>query len=669
MLLCVQKGVNGMRYFECKASLEKELKPRSDEYIDACNELGDICQTYCDTNNNGFSVFVVNLRGKKCNFVFAGNGSDDMLKSECKAIWDSFGLEGMLESISEVSSGRIKKYFRHSHDVDEPEDIEELMRIDEIRFVELDEFIVDPDEQEDLADYADSLCMTDLSVESKRIDACSSNKFIGHPVHYLFEDNSTDNARKSAYVLIGKLLKAKRLESGRTVFLTDKTILRKHGDVIKATYGNLSGGTLIVSLNTSRTESEYADVSEEMIKDICDHAKKYRNEILTIFHIHHNDKKAENTIDAYLDEEIPIIKIREASVGRDESQKILSKFASDKGIDDISGIMEKLDPDITEYYTSELASVFESYYSEYLRMKMYPAYAKCCNVKEIVKEAEGKAAADLAEMIGLSAVKDVINRSVNYFKLQKEYKERNIVLDNPARSMIFTGNPGTAKTTVARLTAKIFRENGLLETGKLIEVGRADLVGQFVGWTAVQVKTAFKKAKGSILFIDEAYSLVDDRDGCFGDEAINTIVQEMENHREDTIVIFAGYPDKMEQFLAKNPGLRSRIAFHVDFPDYNENELLEIFKLMAANKNLRLSKKALEKSQNIFREAVKINEFGNGRFVRNLLESATMGMAQRLANKNIHKLTAKQLTTIEAEDFDMPVMCSKVETQKRRIGF
>ena len=331
--------------------------------------------------------------------------------------------------------------------------------------------------------------------------------------------------------------------------------------------------------------------------------------------------------------------------------------------------MEKLDPDITEYYTSELASVFESYYSEYLRKKMYPAYAECCNVKEIVKEAEGKAAADLAEMIGLSAVKDVINRSVNYFKLQKEYKERNIVLDNPARSMIFTGNPGTAKTTVARLTAKIFRENGLLETGKLIEVGRADLVGQFVGWTAVQVKTAFKKAKGSILFIDEAYSLVDDRDGCFGDEAINTIVQEMENHREDTIVIFAGYPDKMEQFLAKNPGLRSRIAFHVDFPDYNENELLEIFKLMAANKNLRLSKKALEKSQNIFREAVKINEFGNGCFVRNLLESATMGMAQRLANKNIHKLTAKQLTTIEAEDFDMPVMCSKVETQKRRIGF
>lgn len=658
-----------MRYFECKATLEKELKPRSDEHIDVCTEVGSICQDYCDMNNNGFSVFVVSLRSKSCNYYFAGNGCDNMLKSECKEIWDSFGLEGKLESITEVSSGRIKKHMRHSRDVETPDDIDELMKLDMIRCIELDEYIVDPDEQEDLAEYADSMCMTDLYAESERIDVCPSDKFVGHPVHYLFEDNNTENVRKAAYALIGKLIKANRLESGRTVFLTDRIILESQRNILKATYANLSGGTLIVSLNTSKVESEYADVSEEMIKDICYYAKKYRNNVLTIFHIYHNDKKAENIIDAYMDEEITLIKIREASVGRAESEKILRKLASEKEISDISEVMEKLDPDVTEYYESELASVFESYYSEYLRKKMYPAYAECRKVKEKVTESEGKAAADLAEMIGLNEVKNVINKSVNYFRLQKEYRERNIILDNPARSMIFTGNPGTAKTTVARLTAKIFRENGLLESGKLIEVGRADLVGKYVGWTAVQVKTAFRKAKGSILFIDEAYSLVDGKDGYYGDEAINTIVQEMENHREDTIVIFAGYPDKMEQFLAKNPGLRSRIAFHVDFPDYTEDELLEIFKLMAVNKNLRLSKKALEKSRSIFSEAVKLNDFGNGRFVRNLLESATMGMAQRLTNKNISKLTSRQLTTIEAEDLDMPVMCSKPETQKRRIGF
>ena len=152
--------------------------------------------------------------------------------------------------------------------------------------------------------------------------------------------------------------------------------------------------------------------------------------------------------------------------------------------------------------------------------------------------------------------------------------------------MVFTGNPGTAKTTVARLFAQIMKENGLLPVGDLIEVGRADLVGKYVGWTAPTVKAKFAAAKGSVLFIDEAYSLVDDKDGLFGDEAINTIVQEMENQRDDTVVIFAGYPDKMEQFLKKNPGLRSRIAFHIPFEDYKPAELLDIFTLMAKKQKL-----------------------------------------------------------------------------------
>ena len=128
--------------------------------------------------------------------------------------------------------------------------------------------------------------------------------------------------------------------------------------------------------------------------------------------------------------------------------------------------------------------------------------------------------------------------------------------------MVFTGNPGTAKTTVARLFARILKENGVLSKGDLIECGRSDLVGKYVGWTAVQVKNMFKKAKGSVLFIDEAYSLCDDRSGSYGDEAINTIVQEMENNRDDMVVIFAGYPKEMNDFLDRNPGLRSRIAFH-----------------------------------------------------------------------------------------------------------
>ena len=154
--------------------------------------------------------------------------------------------------------------------------------------------------------------------------------------------------------------------------------------------------------------------------------------------------------------------------------------------------------------------------------------------------------------------------------------------------MVFTGNPGTAKTTVARLLAGIMKEEKISTTGAFVECGRSDLVGKYVGWTAKIVKEKFKEASGGILFIDEAYSLLDDSNS-FGAEAINTIVQEMENHRDDVLVIFAGYPDMMNDFIDSNAGLRSRIAFHVDFPDYDVDELNEILCVMAKDRGYRLN--------------------------------------------------------------------------------
>lgn len=660
-----------MRYFECKATMKKELKTRSDAWSDVCNEVGNICQEYCDRNEDRFSIFVTSLRCKNCTFIIGGNGSDKAFSSECEAIWKSFGINGNIESITEISAEKVLRDIRNCRDVDKPDDIDDLMKVDRLRYMALDEHIVEPDKLPDLADYADFRSMPELREEANRIDACICDSFMGHPVHYLFEENNTESMRKTAYILVGKLMKANRLVSGRTAFISEKMILDSRGDIIDAIYANLKGGTVIASVNTARSDGEYADASEEIIKDICKHARKYRNDILTIFHISHNDRMAENTIASYIKDDLMLVRLRETAVGRAECADYLGKLAAEKDIHNIGDMLDKLDPEVDTYYVSELDNIFEDYYAEYLRNKMYPAYSGCekLEAKPTEAETDGKAASELAEMIGLTSVKDVINRSVNFFKLQQVYKERDIVMDNPARSMIFTGNPGTAKTTVARLTSKIFRDNGLLENGRLIEVGRADLVGRYVGWTAPTIKKAFKKAKGSILFIDEAYSLVDDRNGSFGDEAINTIVQEMENHRDDTIVIFAGYPKEMEQFLEKNPGLRSRIAFHVDFPDYNESELVDILKLMAKNKNLKFSRKAVEKAQEIFAEAVKLHDFGNGRFVRNLLENATMGMAQRLAKKNLNKLTDKQLTTLEADDFVMPVMTAKKEKNDHRIGF
>ena len=169
-----------------------------------------------------------------------------------------------------------------------------------------------------------------------------------------------------------------------------------------------------------------------------------------------------------------------------------------------------------------------------------------------------------------------------------------------------------------------------------------------------------------MLFIDEAYSLVDDHSGSFGDEAINTIVQEMENHREDVVVIFAGYPDEMEKFLQKNPGLRSRIAFHVPFEDYDADELCKIAALIGKNKGISLEDAALQKLGTIFETARKQSDFGNGRYVRNVLEQAKMNQASRLLEYDFEDITTEEITTIKAVDIVIPEV--KIE-EKRKIGF
>ena len=170
-----------------------------------------------------------------------------------------------------------------------------------------------------------------------------------------------------------------------------------------------------------------------------------------------------------------------------------------------------------------------------------------------------------------------------------------------------------------------------------------------------------------MLFIDEAYSLVDDRDGLFGDEAINTIVQEMENNRKDTIVIFAGYSDKMEGLLNKNPGLRSRIAFHIPFDDYDSTELCNIAELIASENKLILSDDAKDKLTKVFESAKKQIDFGNGRFARNIIEKAKMAQANRLMKMDVDNITDKDLATIIAEDIEAPK--AKAQEKAIKIGF
>lgn len=358
--------------------------------------------------------------------------------------------------------------------------------------------------------------------------------------------------------------------------------------------------------------------------------KKYRHQVLTVFCL---PRECTTSKDVFYENlgNTSIVEFKEEFVSGECAKEFLKGLAKDRKIRTDKNLFERLEAE-KGYLAPDLHNLFDDWYNNKLKTVVYPQYRDVVTAKcEVIKAApKGSAYDELSHMIGLDEAKKMINQALNYYKAQKLFADKGMKNDHPAMHMIFTGNPGTAKTTVARLFARIMKENNLLSKGNLIEVGRGDLVGKYVGWTAPTIQKKFKEAQGSVLFIDEAYSLVDDRDGSFGDEAINTIVQEMENHRNDVVVIFAGYPDKMESFLQKNPGLRSRIAYHVPFSDYDTESLCEIAKLIAKQKGLKFTKDAFEKLYGLFDAARTGSDFGNGRFVRNVIEKAKMAQATRL---------------------------------------
>lgn len=291
-----------------------------------------------------------------------------------------------------------------------------------------------------------------------------------------------------------------------------------------------------------------------------------------------------------------------------------------------------------------------------------------CMLEEGLKKerTSGTAKKELDGLIGLSSVKKVIRKAIANYKLNKMCIDRGIAKERASMHMVFTGNPGTAKTTVARLFAEILKDEKVLSTGVFVETGRAELVGDHVGSTAKIVKQKFKEAQGGVLFIDEAYALNDGCQGGYGDEAINTLVQEMENNRDKVIVIFAGYPDPMKEFLDRNPGMLSRIAFQVEFEDYSTEELCDITKLMVSNKQMKITDAALDKLMEIYESVCGEEDYGNGRFVRKTLEEAEMNLAERVMEFGESEITTELITTIE--ECDIPEL-SREKHKITQIGF
>ena len=254
-------------------------------------------------------------------------------------------------------------------------------------------------------------------------------------------------------------------------------------------------------------------------------------------------------------------------------------------------------------------------------------------------------------LIGLEPVKTRIKETASLLLVDKAREKLGLVSESPTLHMSFSGNPGTGKTTVALKIADLLHRLGYVRKGHLVSVTRDDLVGQYIGHTAPKTKEVLKKAMGGVLFIDEAYYLYrpeNERD--YGQEAIEILLQVMENNRNDLVVVLAGYKDKMDKFFESNPGFRSRVAHHIDFPDYSNDELLEIAEVMVAGMNYKFNKGSIKAMAEYIELRRKQPHFANARSIRNAIDRARLRQANRVFNNSDGPIGANFLSQIEDVD-------------------
>lgn len=263
---------------------------------------------------------------------------------------------------------------------------------------------------------------------------------------------------------------------------------------------------------------------------------------------------------------------------------------------------------------------------------------------------EGDPYEELNSLIGLEDVKKEVKSLANFVRIQKQREKQGMKSVSMSYHCVFTGNPGTGKTTIARILARIFKDLGVVKKGHLVETDRSGLVAEYVGQTAVKTNAIVDSALGGVLFIDEAYALTDKKGGDYGDEAISTLLKRMEDDRDNLIVIVAGYTNEMKRFVESNPGLQSRFTRYIDFPDYSSDELFDIFKMRMGKYSYKLDADAEQYLRKDLANTVahKSRNFGNARYVRNLFEKAITNQANRLANKK--DVTPEELSQITLSD-------------------
>lgn len=318
---------------------------------------------------------------------------------------------------------------------------------------------------------------------------------------------------------------------------------------------------------------------------------------------------------------------------------------------EFSGISDDESPPVTMLIHSEDCERFVQHVNQYrLAQRISPnSSEENSTSSELTRDqALKEATKDLNELIGLDPVKQTISQFTNLMEVNQRRRQQGGQVGEISTHFVFSGSPGTGKTTVARLIAKILYGLGMLENYNVIEVLRADLVAEYVGQTAIKTKEVIARAIGGVLFIDEAYSLTGTHQSDFGKEAIDTLLAEMENNRTRLCVIVAGYQDKMETFLSSNPGLRGRFSRTIFFPDYSSDELLEIFQRSCLAKGLILEEGVDLAVSQYFKQALSKEQFSNARAVRQLIEDCIVRQADRIAP--LESVTQEQMQTITAED-------------------
>ena len=633
--------------------------------------------------DNKCAVFAESFReeGESGRLVFGGI-ADETIDFSCQVdrFLETLGINASKPSFYECGFFTTKRALdtaERNRTIDDEDDVLKHFSLEELAFffshfrsLDMNEQVALEKSREDLYALAQKLMVRDsLCQELDRIfEGMPAEVICGHPVHYMIHAKRPETGRSASEVLVSSLASVGRL-SGRRISRIDTDDLCRHEDKLESIYEMSIGCTIVFPLY-DRSSEEGSELTGDLgsLHLICKMMKKYRNKVLTILEVERGDAKTERFLRESLGS-IALVDIWEDILQGDSAKQFLKRLARENGIDPKDTLTERIEDPNKKWMPDELEREYDKWLDGYLRKEVYPQYGSFATSERMSAKDKptGSAFQELEDLIGLENAKSVICRALDYYKARTLFHDSDRKMGSPAMHMVFTGNPGTAKTTVARLFARIMAENGVLSIGNLVEVGRGDLVGRYVGWTAKTVKAKFEEAKGSVLFIDEAYSLVDYHSGSYGDEAINTIVQEMENCREDTIVIFAGYPDKMEEFLSRNPGLRSRIAFHVPFEDYNANELYSIAEKMADAQGLRFAPGVEEKIIPILETESTQPEFGNGRFARNLVEKASMCQASRLVHCDVSSLTNDEICTLLPEDFEPFQVIRKPE--RRPIGF